>query len=106
MNRPNRLGRIALAAVTAAGLSGVFGIAQAQPTDASLSNRAALIEQLKEQRELALKQEKEWSQEPLTQAQYDLQQKRIDRLISKLERGERVSPEEINEAMNVSAPYE
>jgi hypothetical protein len=50
---------------------------------------------------LALSQmrEKEWSQEPLTQSEFDLQQRRIERLIERLQRGERVSPQDINEVL-------
>jgi hypothetical protein len=57
------------------------------------------IAQLQRAKKLAERNEKDWSEDVLTQADFDEQEKSIDRLTSRLQAGHAVSSDEIHQAI-------
>ena len=58
-----------------------------------------IIGDLRAASRLADRNSRSWSQEPLTQADFDAQELNIERLVERLQKGEPVSSAEINEAL-------
>ncbi len=58
-----------------------------------------IIGELRAASALADRNSKSWSQEPLTQADFDAQKLTIERLVERLQKGETVSSPEISEAL-------
>jgi hypothetical protein len=63
------------------------------------ADSAALVKKLQKQERMDEFKAKFWSQEPLTQQDYDVQEKEDQRLIAEISAGEPVSPGEIEQAL-------
>ena len=81
--------------------------ASATPGVQSTTNdNIQVIQTLKMAERVDQENEKQWSQEPLTQADFDLQEQTIEGLTLGLNKGEQVGSEEIEEATKaVPTPY-
>ncbi len=81
------------------------GLAQVNTPQVS-PDSGAQIQKLQKGLALAQRNEKEWPEEPLTQWDFAEQQKQIERLIERVKRGEKVSPQEIDQVLeSPQTPY-
>ena len=76
------------------------GTSPAMTNDAvAAMTHSQIIGDLRAASRLADRNSRSWSQEPLTQADFDAQELNIERLVERLQKGEPVSSAEINEAL-------
>ena len=84
-------------------------VAFAQPVylqAGSPSDGAAVISQLQKQEQIDEFKAKFWSQEPLTQEDYDVQEREDRHLIARISAGQPVSHDDLAEALkHVDTPY-
>lgn len=82
------------------------GVSRAMPNDGANRTHSQIIRELRAAGALADRNSKSWSQEPLTQADFDAQELNIERLVERLQNGEPVSPPEISQAIaGPDTPY-
>src|SRR5271170_6967516 len=76
------------------------------PNGSPANAPAETIKQLRAAAAVTERNSASWSQEPLTQADYDAQELNLDRLIERMQNGNPVSSAEINRALtNPDTPY-
>jgi hypothetical protein len=69
-------------------------------------NQNQLIQKLQDARQIAAQNENSWSQEPITSREFGQQEAQLTDLIQKLKRGEKVSPSEVDQALQPpDTPY-
>jgi hypothetical protein len=70
------------------------------------SQNEQVIQKLQEAKEIANENARSWTQEPITSREFLHQEARIDNVIQKLKRGEKVSQSEIDEVLtSPETPY-
>lgn len=69
------------------------------PVSTAPSDRSAIVSQLQRQQEMDEYKAKSWSQEPITQQDYYVQEKLDRQLIAKISAGEPVSHDELVKAL-------
>jgi len=76
------------------------------PQAGSPSDSAAVVSELQNQQQIDEFKAKFWSQEPLTQEDYDVQERKDRHLIARISAGQPVSHDDLAEALkHVDTPY-
>ena len=76
------------------------------PVTSAPYDRSAMVSQLERQQEMDEYKAKYWSQEPITQQDYYVQERQDRQLIAKISAGEPVSHDELVQALErVDTPY-
>jgi len=69
------------------------------PSLSSTSDRSSIVAKLQQQAQMDELEAKFWSQEPLTQQDYYVQEKEDRQLVARISAGEQISPVEIEQAL-------
>jgi hypothetical protein len=101
--------RIAAAALGIAAIVGaplMASAVRAQINPPSSQSQAQLVQKLRDAREVAAENANSWTQEPITAREFGEQEAQLNDLIQRLKRGEKVSPSEVDRALqSPDTPY-
>jgi len=96
---------LGLAAFMAAPAIAARAAAQTE-TSTVPEQRAALLERLRDAREVAADNARDWTQEPITSTDFSIQEEHINHLIQRLKEGKTVSAQQVDRALkSPDTPY-